>query len=318
MNEENKKLILDVQNLVVRYETEDGIVRALNGIDLQLGYRETIGLVGETGAGKTTAALAMLRLVPDPPGVVECDKLMVEGKDILNLPAAKMDEVRGKDISMIFQDPIESLNPKMTIEEIVGEGLKVRGQKDRDEIHRQVVEMLEKVGLVEEHATRYPHEFSGGQRQRIGIARAIITKPKLVIADEPVSALDVSVQAQVINLLNDLKDEMGLSILFIAHNLSVVKYFSDRIGVMYYGHLVEVANGDDLYKNPLHPYTKALLSAIPEPNPITERTRKRVDYDPERDHDYSVEKPSMVEVEPEHFVYCSPSELEAYRKQLKD
>ena len=221
-------------------------------------------------------------------------------------------------ISMIFQDPIESLNPKITIEEIVGEGLKVRGQKDRDEIHRQVVEMLEKVGLVEEHATRYPHEFSGGQRQRIGIARAIITKPKLVIADEPVSALDVSVQAQVINLLNDLKDEMGLSILFIAHNLSVVKYFSDRIGVMYYGHLVEVANGDDLYKNPLHPYTKALLSAIPEPNPITERTRKRVDYDPERDHDYSVEKPSMVEVEPEHFVYCSPSELEAYRKQLKD
>ena len=229
-----------------------------------------------------------------------------------------MRKVRGKEIAMIFQDPIESLNPKMTIEEIVGEGLKVRGQKDRDEIHRQVVEMLEKVGLVEEHATRYPHEFSGGQRQRIGIARAIITKPKLVIADEPVSALDVSVQAQVINLLNDLKDEMGLSILFIAHNLSVVKYFSDRIGVMYYGHLVEVANGDDLYKNPLHPYTKALLSAIPEPNPITERTRKRVDYDPERDHDYSVEKPSMVEVEPEHFVYCSPSEFEAYRKQLKD
>ncbi len=139
----------------------------------------------------------------------------------------------------------------------------------------------------------------------------------MVIADEPVSALDVSVQAQVINLLNDLKEEMGLTILFIAHNLSVVKYFSDRIGVMYYGHLVEVANGDDLYAKPLHPYTKALLSAIPEPNPITERTRQRVDYDPERDHDYSNEKPSMVEVEPEHFVYCSPSELAAYREQLK-
>ena len=221
-------------------------------------------------------------------------------------------------IQMIFQDPIASLNPRMTVREIVSEGLIIQGERDKKYIEEEVFKVLETVSLVREHADRYPHEFSGGQRQRIGIARAIITKPKLVIADEPVSALDVSVQAQVINLLNDLKDEMGLSILFIAHNLSVVKYFSDRIGVMYYGHLVEVANGDDLYKNPLHPYTKALLSAIPEPNPITERTRKRVDYDPERDHDYSVEKPSMVEVEPEHFVYCSPSELEAYRKQLKD
>ena len=204
----------------------------------------------------------------------------------------------------------------MTIEEIIGEGLTVRGMKDKAEIRKLVVEMLRKVGLVEEHATRYPHEFSGGQRQRIGIARAIIVKPKLIIADEPVSALDVSVQAQVINLMNDLKEEMGLTILFIAHNLSVVKYFSDRIGVMYFGHLVEVANGEDLYKNPLHPYTRALLSAIPEPNPITERQRVRVDYVPDRDHDYSNEKPSMVEVEPEHFVYCSPSELAKYREQI--
>ena len=309
--------ILEVKNLCQHFSSGHGknkmVVKAVDDVSFAVRRAETFGLVGESGCGKTTTGRTIIRLYDLTGGEV-----LFDGRDISGKMTKDLRSYLTSNISMIFQDPIESLNPKMTIEEIVGEGLKVRGQKDRDEIHRQVVEMLEKVGLVEEHATRYPHEFSGGQRQRIGIARAIITKPKLVIADEPVSALDVSVQAQVINLLNDLKDEMGLSILFIAHNLSVVKYFSDRIGVMYYGHLVEVANGDDLYKNPLHPYTKALLSAIPEPNPITERTRKRVDYDPERDHDYSVEKPSMVEVEPEHFVYCSPSELEAYRKQLKD
>ena len=309
--------ILEVKNLCQHFSSGHGknkmVVKAVDDVSFAVRRAETFGLVGESGCGKTTTGRTIIRLY-DPTG----GEVLFDGRDISGKMTKDLRSYLTSNIFMIFQDPIESLNPKMTIEEIVGEGLKVRGQKDRDEIHRQVVEMLEKVGLVEEHATRYPHEFSGGQRQRIGIARAIITKPKLVIADEPVSALDVSVQAQVINLLNDLKDEMGLSILFIAHNLSVVKYFSDRIGVMYYGHLVEVANGDDLYKNPLHPYTKALLSAIPEPNPITERTRKRVDYDPERDHDYSVEKPSMVEVEPEHFVYCSPSELEAYRKQLKD
>lgn len=309
--------ILEVKNLCQHFSSGHGknkmVVKAVDDVSFAVRRAETFGLVGESGCGKTTTGRTIIRLY-DPTG----GEVLFDGRNISGKMTKDLRSYLTSNISMIFQDPIESLNPKMTIEEIVGEGLKVRGQKDRDEIHRQVVEMLEKVGLVEEHATRYPHEFSGGQRQRIGIARAIITKPKLVIADEPVSALDVSVQAQVINLLNDLKDEMGLSILFIAHNLSVVKYFSDRIGVMYYGHLVEIANGDDLYKNPLHPYTKALLSAIPEPNPITERTRKRVDYDPERDHDYSVEKPSMVEVEPEHFVYCSPSELEAYRKQLKD
>lgn len=308
--------ILEVKNLCQHFSSGHGknkmVVKAVDDVSFAVRRAETFGLVGESGCGKTTTGRTIIRLY-DPTG----GEVLFDGRDISGKMTKDLRNYLTSNIAMIFQDPIESLNPKMTIEEIVGEGLKVRGQKDRDEIHRQVVEMLEKVGLVEEHATRYPHEFSGGQRQRIGIARAIITKPKLVIADEPVSALDVSVQAQVINLLNDLKDEMGLSILFIAHNLSVVKYFSDRIGVMYYGHLVEVANGDDLYKNPLHPYTKALLSAIPEPNPITERTRKRVDYDPERDHDYSVEKPSMVEVEPDHFVYCSPSELEAYRKQLR-
>jgi len=220
-------------------------------------------------------------------------------------------------IAMIFQDPVESLNPRMTVEEIVGEGLRVRGLKDRQEVRARVIETLRMVGLTEEHASRYPHEFSGGQRQRIGIARAIIVRPRLVIADEPVSALDVSIQAQVINLLNDLKEELGLTILFIAHNLSVVKYFSDRIGVMYNGRIVELARGDDLYRNPLHPYTKALLSAIPEPNPLTERNRQRVDYDPARDHERSDEEPGLTEVEPGHLVLCTRAEQGRYREALR-
>ena len=309
--------ILEVKNLCQHFSSGRGkkkmVVKAVDDVSFSVRRAETFGLVGESGCGKTTTGRTIIRLYDPTDGEV-----LFDGKPI----SGKMDkELRNyltSNISMIFQDPIESLNPKMTIEEIVGEGLKVRGQKDPAEIRQKVVEMLAKVGLVEEHATRYPHEFSGGQRQRIGIARAIIINPKMVIADEPVSALDVSVQAQVINLLNDLKEEMGLTILFIAHNLSVVKYFSDRIGVMYYGHLVEVANGDDLYAKPLHPYTRALLSAIPEPNPLTERTRVRIDYVPERDHDYSVEKPSMEEVEPGHFVYCSPSELMKYREIVKN
>ena len=288
-------------------------MKAVDDVTFSVRRAETFGLVGESGCGKTTTGRTIIRLYNPTSGEVT-----FEGQDIAGKMTRNLRKFLTSNIAMIFQDPIESLNPKMTIEEIVGEGLKVRGQNDRSEIRRQVVQMLNKVGLVEEHATRYPHEFSGGQRQRIGIARAIITNPKMVIADEPVSALDVSVQAQVINLLNDLKEEMGLTILFIAHNLSVVKYFSDRIGVMYYGHLVEVAKGDDLYQKPLHPYTRALLSAIPEPNPLTERTRVRIDYVPERDHDYSKEQPSMVEVEPEHFVYCSPSELEKYREIIQN
>ena len=307
--------ILEVKNLHQSFTSGKGkkkiTVHAVNDVSFGVHPAETFGLVGESGCGKTTTGRTIIRLY-DPTG----GEMYFDGKDIGGKMTKDLRKYLTDNIAMIFQDPIESLNPRMTIEEIVGEGLKIRGITDPEEIRRRVVAMLKKVGLTEEHATRYPHEFSGGQRQRIGIARAIITEPKLIIADEPVSALDVSIQAQVINLLNDLKEEMGLTILFIAHNLSVVKYFSDRIGVMYYGKLVEVAKGDDLYKNPLHPYTKALLSAIPEPNPLTERTRQRVDYDPKRDHDYSQEQPSMVEVEEGHFVYCSPSELEKFKAQL--
>ena len=220
-------------------------------------------------------------------------------------------------IQMIFQDPIASLNPRMTVREIIAEGLIIQGEKDQKVIDEKVYEMLELVGLVREHASRYPHEFSGGQRQRIGVARAIIMNPDLIIADEPVSALDVSIQAQVINLLNDLRRRFGLTILFIAHDLSVVKYFSDRIGVMYFGQMVELATSDELFRNPLHPYTRSLLSAIPLPDPIYEKNRKRIVYNPLTEHDYSQQQPSFREVAPGHFVMCNDEEFARYQQQLR-
>ena len=220
-------------------------------------------------------------------------------------------------IQMIFQDPIASLDPRMTVREIIAEGLKIQGEKDEKVIDEKVYEMLELVGLVREHASRYPHEFSGGQRQRIGVARAIIMHPELIIADEPVSALDVSVQAQVINLLNELRHKLGLTILFIAHDLSVVKYFSDRIGVMYYGKLVELASSDELFLNPLHPYTRSLLSAIPLPDPHYEKKRKRIVYNPLAEHDYTVDQPTLREIKPGHFVHCNEAEYQQYLTILK-
>lgn len=226
---------------------------------------------------------------------------------------AKKDRIMNK-MQMIFQDPIASLDPRMTVHDIIAEGLVVRGIRDKKFIDKEVYRVLELVGLVPEHASRYPHEFSGGQRQRIGIARAIILNPQLIIADEPISALDVSIQAQVINLLNELRDKMGLTTLFIAHDLSVVKYFSDRIAVMYYGKIVEMASSDELFKNPLHPYTKSLLSAIPLPDPHYEKKRKRIIYNPLIDHDYSIDKPQMREIEPGHLIYCNETEFELYKK----
>ena len=222
------------------------------------------------------------------------------------------------EIQMIFQDPSASLDPRMTVRDIIAEGLIIRGIKDKEFIDQQVYKMLETVGLVQEHASRYPHEFSGGQRQRIGIARAVIMNPELIIADEPISALDVSIQAQVINLLHDLSEKMGLTILFIAHDLAVVKYFSDRIAVMYFGKIVELATSDELFAHPLHPYTRSLLSAIPLPDPITEKNRKRIVYNPILDHDYSKEGPSMREVSPGHFVYCNTEEFERYTKEMQE
>ena len=228
---------------------------------------------------------------------------------------AKKDRIMNS-MQMIFQDPIASLNPRMTVREIIAEGLIIRGIKDKKYIDEQVYRVLNLVGLVEEHAGRYPHEFSGGQRQRIGIARSIILNPDLIIADEPISALDVSIQAQVINLLNGLREQLGLTILFIAHDLSVVKYFSDRIGVMYYGKMVELAPADELFDHPLHPYTKSLLSAIPLPDPEYERGRKRITYNPLAEHDYSVQQPTMREVKPGHFILCNDAEFAKYTEEV--
>lgn len=220
-------------------------------------------------------------------------------------------------IQMIFQDPSESLDPRMTVREIIAEGLIIQGKKGSASIDRRVSEMLTLVGLRPEHGGRYPHEFSGGQRQRIGIARAVIMNPELMIADEPVSALDVSVQAQIINLLGGLRDKLGMAILFVAHDLSVVKYFCDRVGVMYYGRIVELAPSNELFCHPIHPYTKALLSAIPHPDPIYERSRRRIEYDPSSSIYTPNDTPRLREVVDGHFVMCNSSELEEYQKEYK-
>ena len=239
-------------------------------------------------------------------------KLEKEYKDAMRV--AKNTKLVTK-IQMIYQDPVASLDPRMTVREIISEGLVINGIKDKDYIDSKVYEMLELVGLVREHAGRYPHEFSGGQRQRIGIARSIVMNPELLIADEPISALDVSIQAQVINLLNELREQLGLTILFIAHDLSVVKYFSGRIGVMYYGNMVELAETEELFAHPMHPYTRSLLSAIPLPDPRSEKKRTRIIYNAIAEHDYSVQKPSMREILPGHFVFCNDAEEKKYKEE---
>ncbi len=250
-------------------------------------------------------------------------KLLAESPNDAELKRRYKDELRVAkntklitQIQMIFQDPIASLDPRMTVREIISEGLVINGIRDREYIDEKVYEILKMVGLVREHAGRYPHEFSGGQRQRIGIARSVIMHPDLLIADEPISALDVSIQAQVINLMNELRDQLGLTILFIAHDLSVVKYFSDRIGVMYYGNMVEMADSDELFAHPMHPYTRSLLSAIPLPDPHSEKRRVRITYNALAAHDYSTDKPSFREIIPGHFVHCNDAEEAAYREEF--
>jgi len=343
----DENVLLSVRHLMQYFTFGKGPkktdLKAVDDISFDVHEGECVGIVGESGCGKTTTGRSIIKLYDITSGSVYYRGVRISAGERWTKKAIKearknnpeqvpalrqkLQQIRFdnahvsrklvNEIQMIFQDPIDSLDPRMTVEDIIQEGLRIQGHKNKAQNHEKVVEMLEKVGLVAEHASRYPHEFSGGQRQRIGIARALIMNPRLLICDEPISALDVSIRAQIINLLNELKQELGLSIIFIAHDLSVVKYFCDRIVVMYFGKVVEMATSDELFKNPTHPYTKALLSAIPKPNPKTEKNRERLLYDPSV-HDYAVDQPALRELKPGHYVYCNEAELAEYKKNLKD
>lgn len=309
----SKKILLEVKNLKQHFKVNrNTTVKAVDDVSFHIYEGETFGLVGESGSGKSTTGRAIIRLYDPTAGEV-----MFDGKNISAKKLSRSDRHHvNKNMQMIFQDPMACLNPRMTVADIIAEGLDIHGLcKSKEERTKRVYELLKTVGLNEQHASRYPHEFSGGQRQRIGIARALAIEPKFIIADEPISALDVSIQAQVVNLLRKLQKENGLTYLFIAHDLSMVKYISDRIGVMHRGKLVELTTADELYENPLHPYTKSLLSAIPLPDPDYEKGRTRIKYDPNM-HDYSTESPEWVEIRPGHFIYASKTELVQYEKEL--
>ena len=298
-----QKKILEVKNLKQYFNVgTKNEVRAVDDVSFDIYEGETLGLVGESGCGKTTTGRAIIRLYNPTSG-----EIFFDGTEIHTLHDRKEQLAFRKDMQMIFQDPYASLNPRMKVRDIVAEGLKIHGLATTEkEVDDRVAELLDLVGLNKDHSSRYPHEFSGGQRQRIGIARALAVNPKLIIADEPISALDVSIQAQVVNLLMELQKKQKLTFLFIAHDLSMVKYISNRIGVMYFGKLVELAPADDVYNKPLHPYTESLLSAIPLPDPVYERNRTRFTYVPREENG---EPEAMREIVPGHFVYCRESDV---------
>lgn len=304
-----KKKILEVKHLKQYFKNGRNVTKAVDDVSFNIYEGETFGLVGESGSGKTTTGRSILQLYKPTSGEV-----IFEGKNVADLKSRADKLAFTRDAQMIFQDPYASLNPRMTVEDIIAEGLDIHHLvKNKDERTERVEELLETVGLNASHASRFPHEFSGGQRQRIGIARALAVEPKFIVADEPISALDVSIQAQVVNLMIELQKKRGLTYLFIAHDLSMVKFISDRIGVMHYGKLLEVGPADDVYDRPLHGYTKSLISAVPIPDPEVERSRTRIPYDAQKE-EMDGKQRSMHEIRPGHFVRCSDDEVKHYEE----
>ena len=303
--------LVEVKDLEISFGEGKKKFVAVKNANFFINRGETFSLVGESGSGKTTIGRAIIGLNETSKG-----EIFFDGKQINGKKSRKESSEIIRKIQMIFQDPAASLNERATVDYIISEGLyNYHLFENEEERIQKVKNIIHEVGLLSEHLTRYPHEFSGGQRQRIGIARALVMQPDFVIADEPISALDVSVRAQVLNLLKKFQKELGLTYLFIAHDLSVVRFISDRIAVIYKGVIVEVAETEELFNNPIHPYTKSLLSAVPIPDPILERKKVLKVYDPDQ-HDYSVEKPEMVEIKPGHFVWANKTELENYKKEL--
>lgn len=303
--------LLDVQNLKQYFHPgQENEVRAVDNVSFHIYEGETFGLVGESGCGKSTTGRSIIRLYHPTDG-----EIYFNGEDISKLKGKKNMQQFRRDIQMIYQDPYASLNPRMKVQDIIAEGIDIHGLAESDaDRNQQVNDLLELVGLDESHATRYPHEFSGGQRQRIGIARALAVQPRFIICDEPISALDVSIQAQVVNLLQELQRKKNLTYLFIAHDLSMVKYISDRIGVMHFGKLVEVGTSEEVYRFGLHPYTESLLSAIPLPDPDYERNRRRVTYQAPKEDG---KERSLKEIASGHYIYCSDDEVPFYQKKLE-
>ncbi len=309
---DTREKLLEVRDLQVTFGSRRAPFKAVDGVSFDIYKGETFGLVGESGSGKTTIGRAIIRVNPVSGGTVTYNGQVISGK-----VSREVDRQVIQNIQMIFQDPMASLNERAKVDYIVSEGLyNLGGHLSEAERQEKVSKALSAVGLLPEFASRFPHEFSGGQRQRIGIARALVMEPKFIIADEPISALDVSIRAQVLNLMSALQKELGLTYLFIAHDLSVVRFISDRIGVIYKGKLMELAGSEQLFAHPLHPYTQALLSAIPMPDPIAERKKKLLVYDPAC-HGYTENDPPLwEELEPGHFVRGSRRELDGYRKVL--
>ena len=303
--------LVEVKDLEISFGEGSKKFDAVKNANFFINKGETFSLVGESGSGKTTIGRAIIGLNDTSHG-----EIFFEGKKINGKKSKEEESEIIRKIQMIFQDPAASLNERATVDYIISEGLyNFHLFKDEEERKKKVKDIIHEVGLLSEHLTRYPHEFSGGQRQRIGIARALVMEPDFVIADEPISALDVSVRAQVLNLLKKFQKDLGLTYLFIAHDLSVVRFISDRIAVIYKGVIVEVAETEELFNNPIHPYTQSLLSAVPIPDPILERKKVLKVYDAAQ-HDYSVDKPEMVEIRPGHFVWANKAEVEKYKKEL--